>query len=159
MLNGNTALDLARKAFEYCRGADGIVGHFAQWDIETLRDYGIRAGLKTRLPPVVIDLLPPFRCLGVSNGQEHLALHYDWGVVKGKVSLERWQDATIGELLGLKKSEVMALRRKIRDERNKTCMKANLLQIKFLSRNIRYMGRLTAKEVYPNEAKMEALER
>lgn len=156
MLDGNTTKDIAKMTYNYCKDADAIFGHFCDWDVSALRDYGLRLGRGKRLPEAAVDIMAPFKNLGISAGQEHLALHLDWGIEKGRVSLELWQDAAIGELEGMSHNAVMKLRRRIRDERNKTCLAANLAQVEFISNNIRQMGKLSVKEVYPNSDKMKA---
>ncbi len=161
MADGKSSVEIAKLVHEYCEGADAILGHYSKWDVDILRNYEpvlqARYGGFIPLPAAMIDVMQPVRNLGISAGQEHICSHYDLGVEKGKVNLEEWQDAAIGETWGLTKAQVMRARRRIRDERNKTCLAANLAEIAFISQNARFMNKLTTKEVYPNVAKMEAL--
>jgi hypothetical protein len=157
-IDGRTTLDLTRLGYEYLKNSDGIIGHFVEWDVTALKDYGIRANLGIRLPEVAIDIMTPFKGrsgTGVSASQEHLAFHFGLGIEKGHLSEELWRRATLGENEGLSRSEVLRLRRRIRDERNRTCLEANLRQIDFLSKHIRKLNRLTVFDLYPNDSKMD----
>jgi hypothetical protein len=157
-LDGRTALDLIKLGYEYLKDADGIIGHFVEWDVTGLKDYGIRANLGARLPEAAIDIMTPFKGrsgTGVSLAQEHLGIHFGFGTEKGRVSEELWRRATLGENEGLSRNEVLRLRRRIRDERNRSCLEFNLHQIDFLSQHIRKLNRLTVFDLYPNDSKMD----
>lgn len=159
MANGKSSVEIAKMVHDYCAGADGILGHYSKWDLDILRNYEPvlkkRYGGFSLLPEACIDIMQPVRNLGISAGQEHICNHYDLGVEKGKVNLEEWQDAAIGETWGLTKAQVLRARRRIRDDRNKTCLAANIVELAFISQNIWTMNKLSTKETYPNMSKME----
>jgi hypothetical protein len=161
ILDGLDAVELLNFVHEECSGADAIAGHFARYDLDLLRN--IEPILKSRfgrfspLPLAYIDLMAPFTGRGISAGQGHLVEHYEYGPEKVSVNMETWRHAVVGEALGMSRKEVLRLRHRIRDERNRKCMEANLAQAGFLSHNIEYMNKLSITETYPNLQKMEVL--
>jgi hypothetical protein len=163
ILDGMDAVELLNYVHEECAkaNADAIAGHFAKYDLDLLRN--IEPILKSRfgrfnpLPAAYIDIMAPFQGRGISAGQGHLGEHYEFGPEKVSVNMETWRHAVVGEALGMSRHEVLQLRHKIRDERNRKCMEANLAQVIFLSKNIEYMNRISITETYPNRQKMEVL--
>ena len=155
-----TAIDLLRIVHQRCKGFNATLEHFSRYDIGVLRSFEpIVRGKYPELPPLppaMVDIMQPFRGLGVSASQEHLCMHYGLGE-KGKVSGDIWNDAATGEQRGLPYHEVIRARERIRDERNRTCLAANFAQTIFISNNMRTLNKLAVREVYPNDAKMSEL--
>lgn len=162
IINGISAIELAKIAHDRTKGAQAMLGHFGKWDVDVLRSYepilSRKYGGFTELPNAIIDIMSPMRGIGISASQAHICAHYDLvPIVKQSVNLELWQRAALGQIQGLTLGEVMRARRAIRDDRNKHCLEENLAELAFVSQNIRHLNKLTMKEVYPNQLKMEAL--
>lgn len=141
--------------------SDAFSGYYIKFDMEILKGFSLsvreRYPNAPPLPRVMIDLFPPFRGLGCTASQEHIGRRFmDEG--KGHVDEDIWDTATTGAKDGKTPEEVHAAYNAIKYERNMTCLRHNLLDTIFFSRNTDILNKPTITDVYPLFSKMEAYE-